>query len=89
MHISEGVDEFGMTHTCRNCKRTFGSELELELHRDGCSDAQLFCEVCGDRFAERTATTDGWRFACPNEDCEGEGLEADLHSVGDVLVSAR
>ncbi|WP_273837724.1 transcriptional regulator [Halococcus sp. PRR34] len=75
-----------MTYTCRNCKQTFTSELELELHRDGCSDEQLFCEVCGERFPERTATTDGWRFSCPSDDCDGDGLEEDLHSVSDVLL---
>ena len=78
-----------MANICRNCKRTFGTELELELHRDICSDAQLFCERCGERFAERTATTDGWRFSCPNDDCDGEGIEEDLHSVSDLHLASR
>ena len=82
------VESADMTHVCRNCKRTFGSELELELHRDVCSDAQLFCEICGERFAERTATTDGWQFSCPNGDCDGEGIDEDLHRVGELLVTA-
>lgn len=78
-----------MAHICRNCKQHFGSELELELHRDTCSDAQLFCKVCGERFAERTATKDGWQFSCPNDDCDGEGLEEDLHPVSDLLLVSQ
>lgn len=78
-----------MANTCRNCKRTFTSELELELHQDVCSDAQLFCERCGERFAERTATTDGWRFSCPNDNCDGEGIEEDLHPVSDLLLVSQ
>ncbi|WP_435077255.1 transcriptional regulator [Halococcus sp. AFM35] len=76
-----------MARTCRNCKRTFGSDLELELHRDVCSDAQLVCEVCGERFAERYATTDGWRYTCANDDCDGTGLKGDLRPVSDVLLT--
>lgn len=75
-----------MPHTCRNCKRTFGSELELELHQDNCSEGQLFCDDCGERFEERKATEDGWHYRCPNEDCEGSGIGEDIHNVGDVRL---
>lgn len=78
-----------MTHICRNCKRAFTSKLELELHRDNCSADQLFCEQCGERFAEQAATTDGWHYRCPNEGCTGEGLEADLHRVDEVRIATR
>jgi hypothetical protein len=77
-----------MTHTCRDCKRTFSSELELELHRDTCSEGQLICDSCGERFAERTATTDGWHYRCPNEECDGEGIGEDIHKVQDVRLEA-
>ena len=77
-----------MTHTCRDCKRTFSSELELELHRDTCSEGQLICDSCGERFAERTATTDGWHYRCPSEDCDGEGIGEDIHKVRDVRLEA-
>lgn len=76
-------------HTCRNCKRTFGTELELELHRDSCTDDQLFCTECGERFAERRATTDGWHYACPDEDCDGTGLGEDLRPVRDAITVER
>jgi hypothetical protein len=75
-----------MTHTCRDCKRTFSSELELELHRDTCSEGQLICDSCGERFAERSATTDGWHYRCPNEDCDGAGIGEDIHKVQDVRL---
>jgi hypothetical protein len=75
-----------MPHTCRNCKRTFGSELELELHQDNCSEGQLFCDDCGERFEERKATEDGWHYRCPNEECEGSGIGEDIHKVGDVRL---
>lgn len=78
-----------MTHTCRNCKRAFSTELELELHRDSCSRAQLFCGKCGERFAERTATEDGWHYQCPNENCDGEGLGEDLRPVENVRLATR
>ncbi|MFB6172528.1 MAG: HVO_2901 family zinc finger protein [Haloarculaceae archaeon] len=78
-----------MTHTCRNCKQTFGTELELELHRDSCSRDQLFCRRCGERFSERTATEDGWHYRCPNEDCDGAGLGQDLRPVESVRLATR
>lgn len=78
-----------MTHACGNCKRTFGSELELELHRDHCWEDQLFCERCGERFPERTATEDGWRYRCPTEDCDGAGIDEDLHALSDVRLTTR
>ncbi len=73
-------------HTCRDCKRTFSSELELELHRDNCTDGQLFCESCGTRFAEGTATEDGWHYRCPDPDCEGAGIGENIHRVEDVRL---
>ena len=75
-----------MTRTCRNCKRTFGSRLQLELHLDVCSAGQLFCDECGDRFAERAATEDGWHYRCPNENCDGAGIGEDIHRVGDARL---
>lgn len=75
-----------MVHSCRNCKRTFATKLELELHRDTCTDAQLFCECCGERFAERRATKDGWHYECPTEDCSGAGIDDDLHRVRDAIT---
>jgi len=77
-----------MPYTCRDCKRTFNTELELELHQDNCSDGQLFCDVCGERFAERTATEDGWHYRCPDEDCEGSGIGEQIHRVQDVRLEA-
>lgn len=76
-------------YTCRSCKRTFRTELALALHRDSCVEGQLFCQVCGDRFAERRATRDGWRYACPNDDCDGEGLTEDLLRIEDMRVATR
>ena len=75
-----------MPHTCRNCKRTFSSELELDLHQDTCSEGDLFCDRCGSRFAERTATTDGWHYRCPTEGCDGAGIGEELHKVTDVRL---
>jgi hypothetical protein len=77
-----------MTHTCRDCKRTFSTELELELHQDNCSDGELFCDVCGERFAERTATEDGWHYRCPDEDCDGAGIGDQIYRVQDVRLEA-
>jgi len=76
-------------HTCRNCKRTFGTELELELHRDSCTDDQLFCTECGERFPERRATTDGWHYTCPTEDCDGSGIGEQLRPVRDAITVER
>ena len=74
-------------HTCRNCNQSFQTELALELHRDSCKKGQLFCQVCGDRFREREATQDGWHYACPSEECDGEGLKEDLFNVEDVRAA--
>ena len=76
-----------MTHTCRNCNRTFTSELRYELHQDKCSDETLVCSQCGEKFSERRATRDGWHYNCPNVECEGEGLGEDLRAVGDFTVA--
>jgi hypothetical protein len=73
-------------HTCRDCKRTFSTELELELHRDNCTDGQLFCDTCGTRFAEAEATEDGWHYRCPDADCDGKGIGEHIHRVEDVRV---
>jgi len=78
-----------MPHICRNCKRTFGTELELELHRDTCSDGQLYCDECGDRFTERAATEDGWHYRCPNDNCDGTGIDDDIHKVSDARVTKQ
>ena len=78
-----------MTHVCKNCKQTFTSKLQYELHRDTCSSEALICERCGEQFSERQATRDGWHYACPSEDCEGAGLEDDLHPVRDFSVAPQ
>ena len=78
-----------MLHTCRDCKRTFGSELELDLHRDNCEAGQLFCEACGGRFAESAATEDGWHYRCPDPDCDGSGIGEEIRRVEDVRVQVR
>jgi DNA-directed RNA polymerase subunit RPC12/RpoP len=78
-----------MTHTCKNCKQTFTSKLQYELHRDTCSSEALICERCGEQFSERQATRDGWHYACPSDDCKGSGLEEDLHPVRDFSVAKR
>lgn len=77
-----------MTHTCRNCKRTFTTELELELHLDNCSEGELYCNECGERFTERAATRDGWHYQCPTEDCDGSGIDDDIHRVRDARIEA-
>ncbi|WP_290817591.1 HVO_2901 family zinc finger protein [Halovivax sp.] len=76
-------------HTCRNCNQSFQTELALELHRDTCEEGQLFCQVCGDRFRERIATQDGWHYECPNDDCDGAGLQEDLFNVEDVRTATH
>jgi len=76
-------------HTCRNCNQSFQTELALELHRDTCKKGQLFCQVCGNRFREGDATQDGWHYECPNEDCDGDGLQDDLYRVEDVRTTTH
>jgi hypothetical protein len=71
---------------CRDCERPFSSELAL--HRDNCTEGQLFCQVCGDRFADGVATTDGWHYRCPNEECDGSGIGDDIRRVTDVGLEA-
>ena len=78
-----------MTHVCKNCKQTFASKLQYELHRDTCSSEALICERCGEQFSERQATRDGWHYACPSDDCKGSGLEEDLHPVRDFSVAPQ
>ena len=74
-------------HTCRNCNQSFQTALALELHRDSCEKGQLFCHLCGDRFREVEATQDGWHYECPNEDCDGEGLQEDIFDVREVRTA--
>ncbi len=68
-------------HTCRDCNQSFQTTLALEIHRDSCEKGQLYCQVCGSRFREADATEDGWHYACPEADCDGEGLQKDLYEV--------
>lgn len=75
-----------MPHTCRDCKRTFSSELELDLHQDNCKDGDLFCDRCGNRFSEASATEDGWHYHCPESNCDGDGIGDDIHQVTDVRL---
>lgn len=74
-------------HTCRDCNRTFGTALELELHRDTCESADLLCRACGARFSERAATRDGWHYRCPEDDCDGAGRGEDIITVEDAHIS--
>lgn len=76
-------------YTCRTCKRTFSTELALDLHRDSCETDQLFCEECGNRFSERSATRDGWHYHCTNESCGGEGIGEDLVRIEDIRIAPR
>ncbi len=76
-------------HTCRNCNQSFQTALALELHRDSCKKGQLLCQLCGDRFREREATQDGWHYECPNDECDGEGLQEDLYSVTDLRTATH
>ncbi|AHF99447.1 transcriptional regulator [Halostagnicola larsenii XH-48] len=76
-------------YTCRNCNQSFQTELALELHRDSCTKSQLCCHVCGERFAEGEATRDGWHYECPNDDCDGNGLQEDIFNVDDVLTATH
>ncbi|WP_255170768.1 HVO_2901 family zinc finger protein [Natrononativus amylolyticus] len=76
-------------YTCRSCNQSFQTELALELHRDTCKDGQLICRVCGDRFREREATRDGWHYACPSDDCDGEGLTEDLVDLREVRTATH
>jgi hypothetical protein len=76
-----------MSHTCRSCNRTFGTQLQLELHRDNCQTDDLFCDKCGTSFPERTATEDGWHYRCPEDDCDGSGIGEDLRRVADARIA--
>ncbi|MCU4925162.1 transcriptional regulator [Halobacteria archaeon AArc-dxtr1] len=76
-------------HTCRDCNRSFSTELDLELHRDTCERAELFCGVCGNRFREVDATRDGWHYTCPADDCDAEGIENDLGRVEELRPASR
>ena len=78
-----------MPHRCRDCKQTFESSLELSLHIDVCTDGQLFCDCCGERFAERVATEDGWHYRCPTEGCSGSGIDEDIHDVSKARILSQ
>ena len=73
-----------MPHTCRNCKRTFSTELELELHLDTCSAGQLFCDECGGAFTEGAATGDGGAYRSPKEGGERNRNRDDTPQVTDA-----
>ena len=70
-----------MTHRCGSCGEEFGDEVDLKVHQDYCSEEQLFCRCCGERFMEYEGTEDGWYYRCPNDDCDGSGLGEDLISL--------
>ena len=74
---------------CGTCRKTFSNEFELDVHRDTCDDDLLFCRVCGERFAERRATRDGWSYRCTTDGCEGEGIGEDLFRIEDVRMRKR
>jgi len=76
-------------HTCRDCNETFATELALELHRDTCDRADLFCEVCGERFRESAATRDGWHYTCPTEDCDGDGIGEEIKRIDDIRTATH
>jgi hypothetical protein len=76
-------------HSCRNCGRTFTSELKYELHRDSCGEDELLCRECGERFGERRATEDGWHYRCPNEDCDAEGLGEAVVRLKDAKIAKQ
>lgn len=78
-----------MAYTCRDCKQTFSSQLKLELHKDNCGADMLFCELCGEKFAERGATRDGWHYSCPTNGCDGKGIGEDLYEVDSVRLTIR
>lgn len=76
-------------YTCGTCNRSFSGKIEYELHRDSCGEDELVCRSCGERFSEQVATEDGWHYRCPNEDCDGEGLEEDLVRLGDAKIQQQ
>lgn len=78
-----------MTHGCERCGAAFESEVDLAIHRDRCTDGELFCDDCGDRFREADATDDGWTYRCPNEDCDAEGIGDELYPVENVRVAVQ
>lgn len=76
-------------YTCRGCNQSFRTELALELHRAGCEEGNLMCDVCGERFQESAATEDGWHYECPNPDCDGAGLTEDLYDIRNVRTATH
>lgn len=75
-----------MAHRCGSCGEEFGDEVDLKVHQDYCTDEQLFCSQCGERFMEYEATEDGWYYRCPNDGCDGSGLGEDLRPLGAVQI---
>lgn len=41
----------------------------------------LVCRKCGAVFPEGRATSDGWTYACPTEDCDSSGIGDGLKRV--------
>jgi len=72
-----------MPYSCRHCGRTYAAELDRDLHAERCGENRLVCRVCGERFDERRATTDGWHYECPNPDCDATGIGEGLRRVGE------
>lgn len=70
-----------MAHRCGSCGAEFASEVDLKVHQDYCSEEQLICRCCGERFMEYEATQDGWYYRCPADGCDGSGLGEDLVSL--------
>lgn len=67
-----------MAHRCGSCGEEFATEVDLKVHQDYCSEEQLVCRRCGERFMEYEATQDGWYYQCPADGCDGSGLGEDL-----------
>ncbi len=75
-----------MSYRCDGCGSAFDSELDRDIHRDRCEDGTLQCDRCGERFPEASATDDGWRYRCPGDGCDGEGIGTDLYRVRTMRV---
>lgn len=76
-----------MTFSCRHCGRTFETRVDRELHRDRCTDDALVCRECGERFPADGATTDGWHYECPDDDCDATGIGEGLRRVRETPLA--
>lgn len=86
--MSDAVGVHVMPYTCRGCSRTFSEKLDRDLHTERCVENTLQCRRCGETFDERRATTDGWRFECP--ECDAAGIGDGLRRLDDrPLATAR